>query len=82
MKKVAEKYFSELGNELCTRNPNLDYVAMVNVGTYSISYRTIKENIDVGQVAKRYGGGGHQKAAGSDFHNHIVTQFINNIFEG
>ena len=78
----AEKYFSELGNELCTRNLNLDYVAMVNVGTYSISYRTIKENIDVGQVAKRYGGGGHQKAAGSDFHNHIVTQFINNIFEG
>jgi oligoribonuclease NrnB/cAMP/cGMP phosphodiesterase (DHH superfamily) len=78
----AEKYFSELGNELCNRNPNLDYVAMVNVGTYSISYRTIKENIDVGQVAKRYGGGGHQKAAGSDFHNHIVTQFINNIFEG
>lgn len=77
----AEKYFSELGNELCTRNPNLDYVAMVNVGTYSISYRTIKENIDVGQVAKRYGGGGHQKAAGSDFHNHIVTQFITNIFK-
>lgn len=78
----AEKYFSELGNELCNRNPNLDYVAMVNVGTYSISYRTIKENIDVGQVAKRYGGGGHQKAAGSNFHNHIVTQFITNIFEG
>lgn len=77
----AEKYFSELGNELCNRNPNLDYVAMVNVGTYSISYRTIKENIDVGQVAKRYGGGGHQKAAGSDFHNHIVTQFITNIFK-
>lgn len=77
----AEKYFSELGNELCTRNLNLDYVAMVNVGTYSISYRTIKENIDVGQVAKRYGGGGHQKAAGSDFHNHIVTQFITNIFK-
>lgn len=77
----AEKYFSELGNELCTRNPNLDYVAMVNVGTYSISYRTIKENVDVGQVAKRYGGGGHQKAAGSDFHNHIVTQFITNIFK-
>lgn len=77
----AEKYFSELGNELCTRNPNLDYVAMVNVGTYSISYRTIKENIDVGQVAKRYGGGGHQKAAGSNFHNHIVTQFITNIFK-
>ena len=77
----AEKYFSELGNELCTRNPNLDYVAMVNVGTYSISYRTIKENIDVGQVAKRYGGGGHQKAAGSKFKPYLVTQFINNIFE-
>lgn len=77
----AEKYFSELGNELCNRNPSLDYVAMVNIGTYSISYRTIKENIDVGQVAKRYGGGGHQKAAGSNFHNHIVTQFITNIFK-
>ena len=55
---------------------------MVNVGTYSISYRTIKENIDVGQVAKRYGGGGHQKAAGLKVKPHLVTQFINNIFEG
>lgn len=77
----AEKYFSELGNELCTRNPNLDYVAMVNVGTYSISYRTIKDNIDVGQIAKRYGGGGHQKAAGSKFKPHLVTQFITNVFK-
>ena len=40
---------------------------MVNIGTYSISYRTIKENIDVGQVAKRYGGGGTKKPQDQNF---------------
>lgn len=77
----AEKYFSELGNELCNRNPNLDFIAMANAGTCSVSYRTIKDNIDVGMIAKKYDGGGHPKSAGSKFKPYVVTQFIANIFK-
>lgn len=76
----AEKYFSELGNRLCTMHPEIDFVAMIDMdGT--VSYRTVKENIDLGNdVAKLFGGGGHPKAAGSQFSNEIKMKLIENIF--
>ena len=76
----AEKYFSELGNRLCTMHPEIDFVAMIDMdGT--ISYRTVKENIDLGNdVAKLFGGGGHPKAAGSQFSHEVKMKLIENIF--
>lgn len=76
----AERYFSELGNKLCQMHPEIDFVAMIDMrGT--VSYRTIKDDIDLGKdVAKLFGGGGHAKAAGSIF---AGAQFdvINSIFK-
>lgn len=64
----AERYFSELGNRLCEMHPELSYVAMIDISRGAVSYRTIREDIDVGgEIAHSYGGGGHQKAAGSSF---------------
>lgn len=76
----AEKYFSELGNRLCQMHPEVDFVAMIDMdGT--VSYRTVKENIDLGKdVAKLFGGGGHPKAAGSQFSPEIKLKVIENIF--
>lgn len=76
----AEKYFSELGNRLCVMHPEIDFVAILNIdGT--ISYRTIKENIDLGKdVARLFGGGGHPKAAGSQFSEDIKLKVAENIF--
>lgn len=76
----AEKYFSELGNRLCQIHPEIDFVAMINIdGT--VSYRTVKENIDLGkEVARLFGGGGHSKAAGSQFSEEIKLKVIENIF--
>ena len=59
----AESYLSELGNELGKENPHLDYIAMINMGSKKISFRTIHDHIDVSAIAAKYGGGGHQKAA-------------------
>ena len=59
----AEQYISELGNRLCELHPELDVIAMI--GQKAISYRTIKDNVDVSEIAKRYGGGCHKPAAGS-----------------
>lgn len=64
----AEQYFSELGNRLCELHPELDYVAMIDICGGKVSYRTIREDLDVGgTIAHSFGGGGHQKAAGSTF---------------
>ena len=64
----AERYFSELGNRLCEMNPDIEYVAMVDICEGKVHYRTIREDVDLGgEIAHAYGGGGHKKAARSDF---------------
>lgn len=60
----ADSYHSELGHELGTENPHLDYMAILNLGGKKISFRTIHGHIDVSEIAGRYGGGGHAKASG------------------
>lgn len=76
----AEKYFSELGNRLCKMHPEIDFIAMIDMdGT--VSYRTVRENLDLGQnVAKQFGGGGHPKAAGSQFSKEVMLKTVEHIF--
>lgn len=76
----ADKYFSELGNRLCKMHPEIDFVAMIDMdGT--VSYRTIREDLDLGQrVAKQFGGGGHPKAAGSQFSKEVMLKTVEHIF--
>lgn len=64
----AERYFSELGNRLCEIHPELAYIAMIDISRGTVSYRTIRDDINLGtEIAHNYGGGGHPKAAGSTF---------------
>lgn len=77
----AEKYVSELGNRLCKMHPEIDYVAMIDMGNKTVSYRTVKEDIDLGKdVAQLFGGGGHPKAAGSEFSVDVQFKTIEKIF--
>lgn len=75
----ADKYISELGNELCKLNRELDYIAIVNMSTRSVSYRTIKDDVDMDMIAKKYGGGGHPKAAGSKFDVYKLARFLDEL---
>lgn len=76
----ADRYVSELGNKLCEMNPGLEYVAIVNISTGQVSYRTISDDINLGtEVAHAYGGGGHPKAAGSTFDINTAIQKISGI---
>ena len=77
----ADKYISELGNELCKLNRELDYIAIVNMSTRSVSYRTIKDDVDMGMIAKKYGGGGHPKAAGSKFDVYKLARFFDELLD-
>lgn len=77
----AERFLSELGNKLCKLHPEIDFVAMIDVANNTVSYRTIRDDIDLGKdVAKLFGGGGHPKAAGSQFDSNLKLEFIKNIF--
>ena len=77
----ADKYISELGNKLCELHPELDFVVLINMSTLTVSYRTVKDDLDLSDIAKGFGGGGHPKASGSRFDVSIVNDMLNNIFK-
>ena len=77
----ADKYISELGNKLCELHPELDFVVLINMSTLTVSYRTVKDDLDLSDIAKVFGGGGHPKASGSRFDVSIVNDMLNNIFK-
>ena len=56
-----------MGNKLCKMHPEIDMVMMIDMGHMSVSYRTVKDDVNVGEIAIALGGGGHPKAAGSGF---------------
>ena len=73
----AERYFSELGNRLCELHEELSYVAMIDISKGVVSFRSIKEDIDLGgEIAHSFGGGGHKKAAGSRFNAVEIGKFV------
>jgi oligoribonuclease NrnB/cAMP/cGMP phosphodiesterase (DHH superfamily) len=78
----AEQYISELGNVLAEQNPQFDFIVLINVGGGGISYRGVKDDIDLGQVAKLFGGGGHSKAAGSSIRKELSNAFAQSLFRG
>jgi nanoRNase/pAp phosphatase (c-di-AMP/oligoRNAs hydrolase) len=46
-----------------------------------VSYRCVKDNIDVSEIASVYGGGGHIKASGSPMDNTLKKEVIKLIFK-
>ncbi|MGL6131664.1 MAG: DHHA1 domain-containing protein [Fusobacteriaceae bacterium] len=82
----AEKFTSELGNDLAKLNPNLDFIAILNMRT-GLSLRSVKEGIDLGLVAKEIGdmlgmkGGGHKMAAGITLTTDFKLGLVKGVFE-
>lgn len=77
----ANKFTSELGNRLCKLHPEIDFVTMIDIEDCTVSYRTVKDDIDLGRdVAALFGGGGHPKAAGSQFDKTVWINILKDIF--
>lgn len=76
----AEQHVSELGNELCKIHEDIQYVVMIEPGRYRLSFRTRRDDIDLGEVAKAYDGGGHPKAAGGKFSEQLIDDLFNELF--
>lgn len=75
----AEQYVSDLGNQLALQHPEYDAIAII--GAKTVSLRTIRDDIDVSEIAKQYGGGGHQKAAGFLIESMDRMMYIMKIFK-
>lgn len=75
----AEQYISELGSALLERNLNLDIIIMLN-GDH-VSYRTIRDDVDLAEIALKFNGGGHPKSAGHTIKVSAIDSYINKIFE-
>lgn len=76
----AESYHSELGNQLGKEYPHLDYIAILNIGGRRLGFRTIHDHIDVSEVAARFDGGGHAKAAGCTMNDIAFKLFVEETF--
>lgn len=76
----AESYHSEVGNELAKEHTHLDYIAILNMGGKRISFRTIRDDVDVSEIAGYYGGDGHQKASGSSMTEEAYKHFVLDTF--
>jgi oligoribonuclease NrnB/cAMP/cGMP phosphodiesterase (DHH superfamily) len=76
----SENYHSELGNEICNKYPEYDLVAMINMYTGGVSLRTVREDLNLSEIAKKFGGGGHPKASGFPVKKNFIQYILNNIF--
>ena len=64
---ISEQYRSVVGNDLSQKyQDELDYILIINFMRNQFSFRTVKNDVNVGELAKKYSkdGGGHPKAAG------------------
>lgn len=75
----ANQFQSELGNQLALLHPEYDFIAMINVGG-GVSCRTVKDNVNLAEIAALFDGGGHAKAAGLPVKEEIREMVINEIF--
>lgn len=73
---------SELGNQFLIKYPEYDIFMGFHVNNndgISVSFRSIKEDVDVSKIASMIGGGGHIKAAGASLNNYLKDIIINTI---
>jgi len=77
-----EQYHSQLGHAIL-ENQELDeceYVVMVDLKDRRVGLRSRKNGVDVSEIAKRYGGGGHQAAAGFQLSPLIIGKLNTLLF--
>ena len=73
--KNSTMFSSELGNKLITDNPIADFAVVYSHsewGTTSFSLRSDDQHVNVADIARCFGGGGHRNASGSRS-DHLVN---------
>lgn len=76
----SENYINEVAHQIHDEYPHLDLVAVINMRSRKISYRTNREDVDVNQFAQYFGGGGRPQTAGSQMHTEKYNFILDVIF--
>lgn len=87
----VSQFTSEIGNYILKKQPEIDFVIMINPNVESISLRSRTDEYDVSTLVKPMQGGGHQAAGGFTipapgitykYYNGIDEDLINNLLNG
>lgn len=70
---------SSIGNALCTSNLDIDFAMIINLKAFTVQFRTVKEEIDLVPIAKKFDGGGHPKAAGAQISGHLRNILLDTL---
>lgn len=74
----SEHYRSEVGNVLSSRHKDLDFILIANFIRGVFSFRTTND-VNLNEVAKLIGGGGHAKAAHADMNKENLKLFFESL---
>ena len=80
----AEEHVNDLSTAVHKKYPELDYVAIIMDG-WKVSLRRRHGEVDLGEFAKQFGGGGHAPAAGFELSTTFKDDFnemIDHAFHG
>lgn len=73
----AEQHISELGNDLAKEYKEVDFMAIINMASKSVSLRSIKDDVHLGKdIASHFNGGGHAKAAGFEINKDNIMKAL------
>ena len=66
---ISDGYSSQIGNFILEKQPEIDFVVIIMMGIFTVSFRSRTDEVDVGMLAKLNGGGGHPAASGMTLYN-------------
>ena len=61
---ISDGYSSQIGNFILEKQSEIDFVVIVMMGIFTVSFRSRTDEVNVGMLAKLNEGGGHQAASG------------------
>lgn len=66
-------------SKILEQKPEYDYIINIDLERMTAELRTKRDDLNLTEIAKRYGGGGHAKASGFPLHKYDLDNLINNI---
>ena len=72
---------NDLAEYLRTEGYEMDFCMMISLDAGSVSYRSIKDEVNVRVIAESFGGGGHDKASSSPISEELRTLFVDKLME-
>lgn len=76
---ICNKHISNVGNYICRNKPDIDFCMILNPMSRCVSFRGVRDDINLGRIANRlFGGGGHKLSAAAYVNNEIMIDLLKN----